>query len=119
MLITNHYLCKIGELNKFGKLIFMENPDPKKFIPPDSSQTLDTIDNLSSTGKHHADCIESLIGSTFLSNGLPAALKFMDDISLLPLSHLHLLPHSKPRHLYEFSTEKLPLYNFTINDSIS
>lgn len=58
----------------------MENPDPKKFAIPHSSQTLGTLDFLSSTGKHHADCIESLIGATFLSNGLPAAFEFMNNL---------------------------------------
>lgn len=120
-LITNHYLGKVGEQSGFGSLIFMDNPDPRKYTPPHCVASLDTKSYLSCTGKHHADCIESLIGAIFISNGLPDTFKFMSNIGLLPLDQFELINGQTPKESFEFKGlhPDLEVYKFNLKDTIT
>lgn len=69
----------------------MEDPDVKKYSPPHSALSLQTKDSLSCTGKHIADCVESLIGAIYMSCGLMDAFKFISRLKIVPMEELGLI----------------------------
>lgn len=88
--VTNLYLFRIG--NKLGLREFMRSKDSdlKTWSPPFTDKAL-TYEEVTCTGKNIADGIEALIGAFFLSNNLYKTLKWLSDISLVPMEQANLL----------------------------
>ena len=72
--ITNLNLYRLGQKLKLREHIQSKDPDPKKWDPPFSIQSINSEEFLSCTGKNLADGIESLLGAVFLSNNLHKTL---------------------------------------------
>ena len=78
-------LYRLGQKMKLREHIHMKDPDPKKWDPPFSIQSINNEEFLSCTGKNLADGVESLLGAIFLSNNLYRTLLFISDIQLVPM----------------------------------
>lgn len=83
--ITNLNLYRFGQKLKLREHIRSKDPDPRKYDPPFSINSIDSEEFLSCTGKNIADGVESLLGAVFLSNNLYRTLLFISDIQLVPL----------------------------------
>ena len=83
--ITNLNLYRFGQKLKLREHIRSKDPDPRKYDPPFSINSIDSEEFLNCTGKNIADGIESLLGAIFLSNNLYRTLLFISDIQLVPL----------------------------------
>jgi dsRNA-specific ribonuclease len=83
--ITNLNLFRLGSRLKLREFIRMKDPDPKKWDPAFSIQSINSEEFLNCTGKNIADMVESLLGAVFLSNNLHVTLRFISDIELVPM----------------------------------
>ena len=82
--ITNMFIFRIGKKLKLSEFMRTKDPDLKHWYPPFTDK-VPTFEMVSCTGKNIADCVESLLGSFFLSNNLRKTLQFISDIKLVPL----------------------------------
>ena len=111
-------LYRLGQKMKLREHIHMKDPDPKKWDPPFSIQSINNEEFLSCTGKNLADGVESLLGAIFLSNNLYRTLLFISDIQLVPMEQANLLRHFPDKDLtFKLGTD-LDRYNFTLSDTV-
>lgn len=104
--ITNLNLFRLGSKMKLREHIRMKDPDPKKYDPPFSIQSINSEEFLSCTGKNIADGIESILGAVFLSNNLHTTLQFLSDIELVPMEQAQLMHYFPDKDLtFKLGTE--------------
>ena len=82
--VTNLFIFRIGKKLKLSEFMRTKDPDLKTWDPPFTDKA-PTFEMVSCTGKNIADCVESLLGSHFLSNNLFRTLQFISNIQLVPL----------------------------------
>jgi len=116
--ITNLNLYRLGSKLKLREHIRMKDPDPKKWDPSFSIQSINSEEFLSCTGKNLADGIESLLGAVFLSNNLHKTLRFISDIELVPMVQADLMKYYPDKDLTFKLREELDCYEFTLNDTV-
>lgn len=88
--VTNLFLFRIAKKLRLGEFMRTKDPDPKPWCPPFTDRA-PSHEMVSCTGKNIADCVESLLGSFFLSNNLRKTLQLISDIQLVPLQQANLL----------------------------
>lgn len=98
--------------------IYTDDPVAKQWNPPFCKETINSEEMLKCSGKNIADCVESLIGSVFLSNNLHTTLKFISDIQLVPVVEAGLLGYFPDKDLTFQLRDDLDSYGFTLEDSI-
>ena len=116
--ITNLNLYRFGQKLKLREHIRSKDPDPRKYDPPYSINSIDSEEFLSCTGKNIADGVESLLGAIFLSNNLYRTLLFISDIQLVPLEQAKLMKHFPNCDITFKLDEDLDKYQFDLMDSV-
>ena len=115
--VTNLFLFRIAKKLRLSEFMRTKDPDLKQWYPPFTDKA-PSHEMVSCTGKNIADCVESLLGSFFLSNNLRKTLQLISDIQLVPLQQANLLSAFPDKDLTFQLGADLDAYQFTMNDSV-